>query len=382
MYTILRFMTEAVARMLVAATFVSLLFIGCAHKPVNGLMQDQKAIFFPSPASVSRNNPCVLTIQGRVFEPQKSKFREALILALPSLVWPLVWVNPWDPLYQERASHLFSDSNGNTRVRVKVGDRIIPLPASDAAGYFTGDVALTYDEIMQLAKDGKISFQSMPTPTNEKIFQGRVMLVPEDGVMVITDIDDTIKDTNILNNKETVKNTVMRKFKAVDGMPELYSSWMKALEPCIHFHVLSAGPWQLYEPLLQFTEKVVFPAFTWDMRSIDFGSIGGFREMINYDAYEFKLQKILAFMARFPKHHVVLVGDSSGEKDPKVYEEILRLYPDRVDAIFIRNVGSKDPKDWNERLSRYNNEPTAKIKVFQNPKDLPPLTRPTVCEGR
>jgi len=374
MYTISRFMTEAVVRMLFAATLVSLLFIGCAHK---GPLQGQEIIFFQSPASVSRNNQCILTIQGRVFEPtDKSSGREELITAGA----PLVGANRTDPLYRERASYLLSDSKRNTSVSVKVGDQPHPLPASDAAGYFTGDVALPCNEVMQLAKDGKISFQSMPTPTNEKIFHGSVMLVPEDGVTVITDIDDTIKDTNVLNQEEMVKNTVSREFKAVDGMPDLYLSWMKALEPCIHFHVLSAGPWQLYEPLRQFTEKAGFPAFTWDMRSVDLPDLRGLKEMTS-DPYKFKLPKIRAFMARFPKRHVVLVGDS-GEKDPKVYEEILRLYPDRVDDIFIRNVGSKDPKDWNEMLCRYNKEPTAKIKVFQNPKDLPPLTRPTVCEGR
>ena len=265
---------------------------------------------------------------------------------------------------------------------MKVGDRIILLPASDPAGYFTGDIALTSNEVMQLARGGMISFQSVPTATNPEHFPGSVMLVPEEGVTVITDMDDTIKITDILNHKDKVANTFLRPFKAVPGMPALYRSWMEALGPRIHFHVVSAGPWQFNEPLRRFTEEARFPAFTWDMRSVDIGDVSVLLKEMNpdpNDLYEFKLQKIRAFMARFPKRHVVLVGDS-GEKDPDVYAKILSEFPNRVDAVFIRNVSREDQKDRYEKLFR-SKEAVAKLRVFLDPKELPPLTPPPFAQS-
>jgi len=109
---------------------------------------------------------------------------------------------------------------------------------------------------------------------------------------------------------------------------------------------VSAGPWQLNEPLRRFTEEAGFPAFTWDMRSVDIGDLSVLLAELNpdpNDLYEFKLRKIRAFMSRFPGRDVVLVGDS-GEKDPEVYAKILAEFPDRVAAVYIRNVSREQQK--------------------------------------
>ena len=165
-------------------------------------------------------------------------------------------------------------------------------------------------------------------------------------------------------------------------MSALYRSWTEALGPRIHFHVVSAGPWQLNEPLRRFTEEAGFPAFTWDMRSIEITDIRVLLKELNpdpNDTYEFKLQKIRAFMARFPKRHVVLVGDS-GEKDPEVYGKILSEFPNRVEAVFIRNVSYKDQKDRHKTLFP-SKEAAVKLRVFLDPKELPPLTPPPVAQS-
>jgi len=165
-------------------------------------------------------------------------------------------------------------------------------------------------------------------------------------------------------------------------MPALYRSWMEALGPRIHFHVVSAGPWQLHEPLRRFTEGVGFPAFTWDMRSVDIGDprvlLKEMHPDLN-DIYKFKLQKIRLFMARFSKRHVVLMGDS-GEKDPEVYAQILSDFSDRVDGVFIRKVNREDQKDRYEKLVG-KKEAAAKLRVFKDPRELPPLIPALVAEN-
>ena len=198
----------------------------------------------------------------------------------------------------------------------------------------------------------------------------------------MTDMDDTIKVTDVLNHDEKIANTFLRPFKAVPGMPELYRSWKDALGPRIHFHVVSAGPWQFNEPLRRFTEEAGFPSFTWDMRSVDIGDIRVLLSELNQNLdniYDHKLQKIRALMRRFPKRHFVLVGDS-GEKDPEVYAKIVSEFMDRVDAVFIRNVHRDDQAAL--QAARYTTlfstkEAEAKLQVFLDPKELPPLSAPS-----
>jgi hypothetical protein len=49
------------------------------------------------------------------------------------------------------------------------------------------------------------------------------------------------------------------------------------------------------------------------------------------------VEAIESIIRRYPKGSFILVGDS-GEKDPEVYGEIARRYPERVEAVFIRDV--------------------------------------------
>jgi phosphatidate phosphatase APP1 len=51
--------------------------------------------------------------------------------------------------------------------------------------------------------------------------------------------------------------------------------------------------------------------------------------------------KIEEILARVPHARFTLIGDD-GERDPEIYEEIRRLHPDRIEAIWIRRV-NPDP---------------------------------------
>lgn len=346
---------------------------GCAVFARDAPEAKQEVVFFPSVASVAEGGQWLLTLQGRVHTPaEHSPARQKLIDLLASRLH----ADKNDTLYRERAGYFVSDSSRNARVSVTLGNRVMPLALSNAAGYFSTDILITRADAAQWAQDGAMPFASMPTSANQRRFDGAVRLVPETGVTVITDIDDTIKVTHILDAKEKEANTFMRPFVAVPGMAELYRSWQQALGERIHFHVVSAGPWQFHEPLQRFFMQAGFPAFTWDMRSID---IGG---NIIVDVIEanpapqkiqdFKVAKIRAFMTRFPQRSVVLVGDS-GERDPEVYAAILAAYPQRVHAVYIRDVTNQGHK--HERYQRlFPGDAAQKLQVFRDPAALPPLS--------
>jgi phosphatidate phosphatase APP1 len=321
-----------------------------------------------------------MVIQGRIFEPtEASPGRRALIDVLA----PLVGASSKDPIYRSRAGNLVSDSIRNARVSVTLGDQVITLPPSDPAGYFVDDVPLTGDQVARLARDGRIPFESLPAPHRPGRFRGAGVLVPEEGVIVVTDMDDTIKDTHVLDHAEARANTLVRPFRPVAGMPELYQAWKHAGGPAVHFHVVSAGPWQMHEPLRTFTQEAGFPDFTWDMRPVDTTDPKSLiEETVKADPkrlYEFKVQAIRALAARFPKRHFVLVGDS-GEKDPETYATIVSEFPDRVDVVYIHNV-TGEPQDAPRYQDLYPSPAAAvKLRVFNDPAELP--RRLSVSAGR
>lgn len=363
-----RFGLAAVTR-IVALAFLIACCVGRAT--AEDTRRRQQIVFGPSVASVSGPNQWSIRIQGRVFEPaEDSRARQAVIDVLA----PAVGASAKDPLYRARAGCLISASTPDARISVALGDQIVTLPPSNPAGYFVDDVPLTNDQVERLARDGVISFESLPAPARPERFRGTAVLVPEEGVIVVTDMDDTIKDTNVNNHKEARANTLVRPFRPVAGMPELYRAWKETGGPSVHFHVVSAGPWQLHEPLRRFTEEAGFPSFTWDMRPVDTTDPETLiKETVKADPQrliDFKLQAIRALMARFPKRHVVLVGDS-GEKDPETYATILSEFPDRVDVVYIHNVTGQD-----QSAGRYQELfPTpamaAKLRVFTQPSELP-----------
>ena len=165
-------------------------------------------------------------------------------------------------------------------------------------------------------------------------------LIPPHGLSLISDIDDTIKVTDILAGREVVmENTFFRPFAAVPGMAERY----RRLGEETAFHYVSGGPWQLYRPLAEFIAAAGFPDGSFHMKSVRKnlltpGSWQDLASLAGGDATtEQKLGQIGGIIGHFPERRFILVGDS-GEHDPEVYREIRDRFPGQIEAIWIRDV--------------------------------------------
>lgn len=317
------------------------------------------------------NGEWLLTVQGRIYEsPDKSPGRQMLIDKLAAAAG----ARRHDPLYRERAGWLVSDSKRNVRIGVVLGARTYPVPASDAAGFFRTSLALSEAQVAQLAHAGAIAFESAPGPRHAHRYRGKALVVPAQGITVVTDMDDTIKETQVLNRSEAKANTFVHPFRAVDGMPELFRAWQAAHGAAIHFHVVSAGPWQFHEPLRRFTEQAGFPDFTWDMRALDIMNPAiALDEIVKADPqrlFDFKLRALRALIERLPQRRYVLVGDS-GEQDPQVYAAILAQFPQQIDAIYIRDVTGESHDAPRYRALYAEPAARAKLTVFRQPTELP-----------
>ncbi|KAL1924128.1 uncharacterized protein VTP21DRAFT_7163 [Calcarisporiella thermophila] len=166
---------------------------------------------------------------------------------------------------------------------------------------------------------------------------GVVNLIEPEGISVISDIDDTIKDTQILAGARVAfNNTFLEPPKEVPGMADIYRRWY---DKGVAFHYVSNSPWQLFPMLRRFFQTYRFPPGSAHLRFIN--------DVVNSmwkGRGDAKLQLISKIMSDFPGRKFILIGDS-GEVDLEIYTRIAKKYPNQVLKIFIRDVTTPHTKN-------------------------------------
>ena len=150
---------------------------------------------------------------------------------------------------------------------------------------------------------------------------------------IVSDIDDTILMTGVQRVRQMVVQTFTGSSltrTAFPGVVELYRDLAAGVNPVFY---ISSSPWNLHSFLLGFLRHRDFPIGPVLLRDL-LGTRAG-REQ--------KHQRIREVLDLHPDLRFVLLGDS-GEKDPQVYADIVREYPDRIIAVYIREV-RLDPGD-------------------------------------
>ena len=177
---------------------------------------------------------------------------------------------------------------------------------------------------------------------NQRHFSSVIRLIPRKGLSIISDIDDTIKDSHVLNKQALIKNTLLRPAKPVDNM----SQWYQCLEKMnknkssnAYFHYISASPWQLYPMLNTFLEQYQFPEGSLYLRKFRIKD-SSFFDFLK-PSMKYKILTITQLMKQFPERDFILIGDS-GEHDPEVYATVLKEFKTQVKKIYIRKVPESD----------------------------------------
>ena len=131
------------------------------------------------------------------------------------------------------------------------------LQPSDDSGFIEHQLALSDADVNTLSTpiypscpDRKFDYEiklNRPSTTDgkeehNKAFKCTIYVLASHGVSVISDIDDTIKVSEVLSKRALLKHTFYSYFKPVEGMSELYQKWSE--QKC-QFHYVSASPWQL-----------------------------------------------------------------------------------------------------------------------------------------
>lgn len=273
-------------------------------------------------------------------------------------------------LLSERLRLFLVDNERAKTLRLRVAEREHVCGPTAANGHYQGEIripAAELDGAVGLSKTGGVSLREMtisPQLGGGRAVNGRLWLVPPVGFSVISDIDDTIKISQVREHKELLKNTFIRPYREVPGMAELYRDW--ALRADCHFYYLTASPWQLYGPLAEFLERKGFPAGAWRMRSFRLQD-GSFLDLF-MNPVRYKVPAVEEILRRHPDRRFILVGDS-GEQDPEIYGQIARRHPGQIYRILIRNVSGEPPEA--ERYRKAFRDLRAEVwRLFESPAQL------------
>jgi hypothetical protein len=226
------------------------------------------------------------------------------------------------------------------RIRNEHGE----TPRSDRNGLIMGKLEIPADKADRFLEyqDSEDGWLSVKATSNRYSGIGRIQLIEPEGISVISDIDDTVKVTEIpAGAKIVVRNTFFKEFMPAPVMADLYAEWPEAA-----FHYVSGAPWQLYNPLQSFLfgARAGFPEGSMHMKNtrknpLTISTWRDLRELITNENVTFdqKIDQIAAIFEHFPDRQFIMVGDS-GERDPEVYNAIREHFPDQVHEIYIRDV--------------------------------------------
>jgi phosphatidate phosphatase APP1 len=156
---------------------------------------------------------------------------------------------------------------------------------------------------------------------------------PDASFGVLSDIDDTILETGVQRVGQMLRQTFTGSAltrTAFPGAPDLYRDLAAGVNPVFY---VSSSPWNLHTFLVAFLRHRRFPMGPVLLRDL-LGTAAG-REQ--------KHGRIREILDLYPQLPFVLIGDS-GEKDPEIYADIVQAYPERILAVYIREV-RLDPGD-------------------------------------
>lgn len=328
-------------------------------KPVTRLKVGETAVLFPTMAwQEPGREGWQVELHGWIFEQQPRRI--PLGIAERLFGRKLDDLNPDErKLLKERLRWFMVTDERGRKIYAGLGEHDFFVGKSRANGHFRE----------QLAWPG-----SIPDDTTTRLrlrllegdgrqVLGAVHFIRDEGWSVISDIDDTIKITEVRDRRALIRNTFCRPFREVSGVSALYRQWR---ELGAVFHYVSASPWQLYPELEEFRKAASYPAGTFHLRDFRIKDRSGIQFLKSAKSY--KPQIIGQLMDRFPRRKFVLVGDS-GEHDPEIYGELARKHPQQVKCVLIRSV-TAETAGHPRYQSAFQGLPETLWRVFQNPEEI------------
>lgn len=209
---------------------------------------------------------------------------------------------------------------------------------TDDEGYFTAELELR-NPILSDDSWSVVDLDMVEPRSLQGVARAEVLIPPENAEYgVVSDLDDTVIKTGATALTTMVRTVLLQNSRTrepFEGVSDFYRALQagssgKASNPIFY---VSSGPWNLYDLYADFM----------DFRGVPRGPIllsdygVDEKKLIHSSHSDHKLAAIREIFTTYPGLSFILIGDS-GQEDPEIYREVVREYPGRVKAIYIRDV--------------------------------------------
>jgi hypothetical protein len=317
---------------LVCALLLGPVVTGCGAQR-NSVADDEDVLLFTTSARLDpAGRIWQIPVHGWIFERERDSWWRAALQKGVLEMLELTAADPRSKILERRLEMFLVDNERGKTLTVDIGGRHYPVGPSSANGHIDGPAEVPFDALHFAAASAAQYTSATITAADGRQFKGRIQLLAPHGLSVISDIDDTIKVSQVLDKSELLANTFLREFQPLPDMAVVYRRW--AIQGAA-FHYVSASPWQLYPELSRFIDQAGFPPGEIQLRYLRIKDRSFFEFM--QASREYKNRTIEALIRRYPERKFILVGDS-GENDPAIYAAIARAHPSNVAKIYIHLV--------------------------------------------
>ena len=237
-----------------------------------------------------------------------------------------------------------SDEVMDARLQVKFQGQTHEL-ITDREGYFVINIEppmpLPLDDIWH---EIEVELVDVPIPHTASIRATAEILVPPTDAEygIISDIDDTIIRSDAYSTLGMSRIVFLNNARTrlpFAGVSEFYQALQlgrngKRNNP---FFYVSSSPWNMYDLLKDFLDLNQIPAGPLLLR--DFGLMQN--KLVGGGHMGHKFKEIQNILLTYPELNFVLIGDS-GQEDANIYREVVKQFPTRILAIYIRDVQLPD----------------------------------------
>ncbi len=211
---------------------------------------------------------------------------------------------------------------------------------TDEEGYFTVAIERPGFPPGQLWNEVDVDLVSPAPPEGETAsWPAHVLTPPEQSTLgIISDIDDTVVRTEAADVVRMVRNVFLANARTRVPFPGV-AAFYRALQhaagetPFNPVFYVSSSPWNLHDLLTEFLTLRGIPLGPLMLR--DWGITQD--EVLPTGHGKHKLAAIRRILDLYPGLPFLLIGDS-GQEDPEIYSQVVKDYPERIAAVYIRNV--------------------------------------------
>ena len=281
-------------------------------------------------------------INGRIIHEKKP---------IPADAKDSKWIN-----FRRLARQWFTREVPNTDMTIRIGGKGHKVQ-SDKEGYFQ----LTAHDVT-----GSIHMSLDEHPFETEIEVEETSVIPQ--YVIISDVDDTLIETEAKYLPRILKSTLLSNLltrKLVPGMSKIIND-LNAEDMNPVFYITSS-PWNLHEFLSRLFKQVKLPAGGIFMPNWGLTPKQWFKS--NY--FQHQSDTLNKIQNWFPNSKFILFGDDS-QGDHHIYAGFIRMYPDTVEAVFIRHVASKQKRKQVEKVIKVLHEEIDKeiMYVISNSKEI------------